>query len=521
MLLAAGKTPMDDRKHEVALLSFRSCHVSKEKLLGFAGLLRFIYIFCAIAGLAACGSAPQPFRRGTQIQYDPLIHLRSADGIIVLPVQGIPRGGRLEFMNVLVAALNDAGIPAITAKIGNGISYTLAGRIVELETHAADIRLAASWGLRAGDSTLSEVYQYQVTVDGKLWRSAAAAAFEPMAAGIVARISGFLQEEVKLAKPAVATPAVATPAVAPQAGTPESGGKRFQPAVLVKPVRGAPGDGNESLTRAVKAALRSSRVLTTDDPGQARLVLAGSVKVDSSAAGPRKIAIVWTVSTPDGTEMGKASQENRVPDDAAAGKWNRLSIMAVAAAIDGIERILRSAAAKLPQGVTPPPEIETPSSALLSGNKALVAKAPPEIETPSPALLSGNKALVAKAPPEIETPSPALLSGNKALVAKAPPPEPEKPFREPKSEDEKSYKVQLAAARSPGQANSEWTRLRGKHPDLLGKLEHAVVKTDLGPGKGVFYRLYTGPLGGKAAARALCAKLAQRKVDCFVVRPRG
>ena len=380
-------------------------------------------------------------------------------------------------MNVLVAALNDAGIPAITAKIGNGISYTLAGRIVELETHAADIRLAASWGLRAGDSTLSEVYQYQVTVDGKLWRSAAAAAFEPMAAGIVARISGFLQEEVKLAKPAVATPAVATPAVAPQAGTPESGGKRFQPAVLVKPVRGAPGDGNESLTRAVKAALRSSRVLTTDDPGQARLVLAGSVKVDSSAAGPRKIAIVWTVSTPDGTEMGKASQENRVPDDAAAGKWNRLSIMAVAAAIDGIERILRSAAAKLPQGVTPPPEIETPSS--------------------------------------------ALLSGNKALVAKAPPPEPEKPFREPKSEDEKSYKVQLAAARSPGQANSEWTRLRGKHPDLLGKLEHAVVKTDLGPGKGVFYRLYTGPLGGKAAARALCAKLAQRKVDCFVVRPRG
>ena len=375
-------------------------------------------------------------------------------------------------MNVLVAALNDAGIPAMTANIGNGISYTLAGRIVELETHAADIRLAASWGLRAGDNTLSEVYQYQVTVDGKLWRSAAAAAFEPMAAGIVARISGLLQEEVKLAKPAVATPAVA-----PQAGTPESGGKRFQPAVLVKPVRGAPGDGNELLTRAVKAALRSSRVLTTDDPGQARLVLAGSVKVDSSAAGPRKIAIVWTVSTPDGTEMGKASQENRVPEDAAAGKWNRLSIMAVAAAIDGIERILRSAAAKLPQGVTPPPELDTPS--------------------------------------------PAPLSGNKTLAAKAPPPEPEKPFREPKGEDEKSYKVQLAAARSPGQANSEWTRLRGKHPDLLGKLEHAVVKTDLGPGKGVFYRLYTGPLGGKAAARALCAKLAQRKVDCFIVRPRG
>lgn len=448
------------------------CYVSKEKLLGFAGLLRFIYIFCAIAGLAACGSTPQPFRRGTQVQYDPLIHLKSADGIIVLPVQGIPPGGRLEFMNVLVAALNDAGIPAMTANIGNGISYTLAGRIVELETHAADIRLAASWGLRAGDNTLSEVYQYQVTVDGKLWRSAAAAAFEPMAAGIVARISGLLQEEVKLAKPAVATPAVA-----PQAGTPESGGKRFQPAVLVKPVRGAPGDGNELLTRAVKAALRSSRVLTTDDPGQARLVLAGSVKVDSSAAGPRKIAIVWTVSTPDGTEMGKASQENRVPEDAAAGKWNRLSIMAVAAAIDGIERVLRSAAAKLPQGVTPPPEIETPS--------------------------------------------PALLSGNKAPVAKAPPPEPEKQFREPKGEDEKSYKVQLAAARSPGQANSEWTRLRGKHPDLLGKLEHAVVKTDLGPGKGVFYRLYTGPLGGKAAALALCAKLAQRKVDCFIVRPRG
>ncbi len=82
-----------------------------------------------------------------------------------------------------------------------------------------------------------------------------------------------------------------------------------------------------------------------------------------------------------------------------------------------------------------------------------------------------------------------------------------------------AYRVQLAAVRSLERAQGEWDRLRRKNTDVLGKLALSVVKADLGPKKGVFYRLRAGPLADEAAARALCAKLTSRKVGCLIVRP--
>ena len=68
-------------------------------------------------------------------------------------------------------------------------------------------------------------------------------------------------------------------------------------------------------------------------------------------------------------------------------------------------------------------------------------------------------------------------------------------------------------------AQGKWQRLRSKNLDLLGKLTLSVTKADLGPKKGVFYRLRAGPVADEAAARALCAKLARHKMGCLVVRP--
>ena len=84
-----------------------------------------------------------------------------------------------------------------------------------------------------------------------------------------------------------------------------------------------------------------------------------------------------------------------------------------------------------------------------------------------------------------------------------------------------TYKVQLAAVRSAELVKGEWDRLRRRNRDLLGGLELTVTRADLGPGKGVYYRLRAGPIADEAAARALCASLAQRRFGCLVVRPDG
>ena len=108
------------------------------------------------------------------------------------------------------------------------------------------------------------------------------------------------------------------------------------------------------------------------------------------------------------------------------------------------------------------------------------------------------------------------------LAAVRPPPAPSPPApKEPAktASTAPAYRVQLAAVRSLKRAQGEWDRLRRKNTDLLGHLALSVVKADLGPTKGMFYRLRAGPLADEAAARALCAKLAARKVGCLIVRP--
>lgn len=110
----------------------------------------------------------------------------------------------------------------------------------------------------------------------------------------------------------------------------------------------------------------------------------------------------------------------------------------------------------------------------------------------------------------VATPSPP--PGSTALAA--PRPTPQLPAASG------SYMVQLLAVSSVDQAQAAWTRLRGSNADLLGRLNPAYVRADLGA-RGVIYRLRAGPIDGETQARAICAQLAGRNVDCVIVSPGG
>ncbi len=75
--------------------------------------------------------------------------------------------------------------------------------------------------------------------------------------------------------------------------------------------------------------------------------------------------------------------------------------------------------------------------------------------------------------------------------------------------------VQLYSARSRSRALAAWGRLFAEEKELLGSLNHRVVKAEI-PDRGVFYRLRAGPLADRAAARRLCGLLKARGRDCFV-----
>ena len=182
----------------------------------------------------------------------------------------------------------------------------------------------------------------------------------------------------------------------------------------------------------------------------------------------------------------------------------------------------------------PVPEVPTVKDVAAAIRPAPPPQAPTlstaeETKTPALAPIKAKRESEPKAEkltPPVKTPKPAP----KPVTKPAPKPEPKqattaKPAPKPETSASapipsgRTYLVQLAAARSPQGARSEWERLRKKHLDLLGDLELKVTKADLGARKGVYYRLRAGPLADEKVARQLCKQLTKRQVGCLIIKP--
>jgi len=79
------------------------------------------------------------------------------------------------------------------------------------------------------------------------------------------------------------------------------------------------------------------------------------------------------------------------------------------------------------------------------------------------------------------------------------------------------YEVQLASYRSETDAFRGWSELSARAGNALDGMEPIVRRADLGPDKGIYYRLRT-PGFAKGDAQSLCESLKAQGIDCLVVR---
>lgn len=131
---------------------------------------------------------------------------------------------------------------------------------------------------------------------------------------------------------------VAKPAVNP-VPPPKAMAAWTNPVIIVRHVEGAPGDGNQSLTLAIREALRARDLQVTDDPRQAAFVLQGQVVIGPPAGGRQPAKIVWHVTTHNGGLVGKATQENAIPAGSLDGPWGQVAYLIANAAVDGIQEL--------------------------------------------------------------------------------------------------------------------------------------------------------------------------------------
>ena len=111
--------------------------------------------------------------------------------------------------------------------------------------------------------------------------------------------------------------------------------------LLIRGVGGAPGDGGESLAKAITEILKKQDLaIITDPQAKADLVLDADVTVAKPKAGKQNVKIVWHVRRKDGGEIGTVGQENEVPTGLLDGAWGDVAYMVAVSAQDGIMELV-------------------------------------------------------------------------------------------------------------------------------------------------------------------------------------
>ena len=160
-----------------------------------------------------------------------------------------------------------------------------------------------------------------------------------------------LDTNVPAAAPTRPAPAPA-PRPSPPAGpvlaaqTPEPAAAAPAPveAVAIVPaVAGAPGDGSQSLTAAMRRHLQSAGVKLVDRPpsGATVFTVKGSVEMGGAENGQQPITIQWTVVDPNGKTMDKAVvQRNKVAEGSLDGPWGQIADLAAGEAAKSIAKLI-------------------------------------------------------------------------------------------------------------------------------------------------------------------------------------
>jgi len=121
-----------------------------------------------------------------------------------------------------------------------------------------------------------------------------------------------------------------------------TGAPAFAVNLLIRPVSGAPGDGNQALTNAVRQALRATGIAQASLPEKASHVLEGRVEVLPPLGGQQRVTITWTVASADGGASRRVVQQNSVSSGALDGDWGQTAQVAAWAAVPGIEQALEA-----------------------------------------------------------------------------------------------------------------------------------------------------------------------------------
>jgi hypothetical protein len=118
--------------------------------------------------------------------------------------------------------------------------------------------------------------------------------------------------------------------------------KKTISAVAMTNVSGSPGNGNRDLLLAMRKVMKSAGWPVLSRPRSDALTVTGLVKLYPPAGNQQKVALAWTVKTPDGKVLGTIRQANNVPPGSLNRGWGESATFVSQAAAEGIFKLVKS-----------------------------------------------------------------------------------------------------------------------------------------------------------------------------------
>ena len=115
------------------------------------------------------------------------------------------------------------------------------------------------------------------------------------------------------------------------------------PRLYLLPVRGAPGDGNESLTARMQESLGDYGILAQDVADGAGFAADGRVNVVPVGRGMQRVEILWIISRRDGQDLGRVLQMNEISAGLLDRHWGDIAFAAANEAAGGVQRVIENA----------------------------------------------------------------------------------------------------------------------------------------------------------------------------------
>lgn len=286
----------------------------RKRITAVAGLIAVMFV-------AACGPVPKPFQPAQGAPESPLAKAGSASGVWIQSIDGASPPMSKLLTEAMVAGFETYGVRAQTGPRGN-TRYRLKGWArINTENPALPYAVLINWTLFDFDGQVLGEEMQGVAGSKNDWDVGAPNVIADVGENAPEIIIGLIDIDEETLKP-----------VRPKLV-----------GLWVKPIKDAPGDGNTSLTRAIKAVLQGVGIAVTGERRYAEYVLEGGVSLGDGKDGLQRIEIVWAVKTLDGREIGRATQKNLVEEGTFDGPWGEVAGLVAEGALEGIERVLQAA----------------------------------------------------------------------------------------------------------------------------------------------------------------------------------